>query len=1033
MKQTNPIAETANYIVLDQYERIPLLDGSYQSEAQLEEELISDLQRQGYKYAPEIRTPEALLKNVRVQIEHLNEISFTDEEWVRFCTEFVDSPGDSATEKAKKVHEYPVYDFIFDDGRMKNIYLFDKRNLSRNQVQVINQMEQTGSHTNRYDVTILINGLPLVHIELKRRGVAIREAFNQIHRYSKESFNGEASLYKYIQLFVISNGTDTRYFANTTKRDKNSFDFTMNWAQADNTPIKDLKDFTATFLQKETLLKVILTYSVLDVTDTLLVMRPYQIAATERILWKIRSSYEGKKGPDSKKGGYIWHTTGSGKTLTSFKAARLATELDFVDKVFFVVDRKDLDYQTMKEYQRFSPDSVNGSESTVGLKRNIERDDNKIIVTTIQKLTRLMKTEPDLEIYQRQVVFIFDEAHRSQFGEGQRLLSKRFKKYCQFGFTGTPIFTDNALDDRTTADIFGRELHKYVITDAIRDEKVLKFKVDYNDVRPRFKQIEQEQDVLKLNSTEYRKALFHPERIHEITSYILENFARKTHCTLDNRGGFNAMFAVSSVEAAKLYYEEFHRQQEGRSKRLRIATIFSFAPNEEQSQAGEISEENFEPEDMKDLTSKEFLQRAIGDYNQMYQTNYSIDSSSFQNYYRDLAQRMRDQQVDLLIVVGMFLTGFDAPRLNTLFVDKNLRYHGLIQAFSRTNRIYDSTKSFGNIVCFRDLEQATIDAITLFGNQNTRSVILEHPFGDYLDGYHDDATGKDFKGYAEVVSELRERFPDPVSIETDADKFAFVKLFGEYLRLDNTLQNYDEYTALRELQTLPSDDLEAQAALQAKYDLSDEAMERLRSQEVISVRDAQDYRSAYNDIRDWIHHGREPKEREESQLDWDQITFEVDLLKSQEINLDYILELVFEYNKRHGDKEQLIDEIRRIIRSSIEHRAKEELMVSFIQQLDLKGLTDQATLLADFYHYAQECQRIELATLIAEEDLQEEAAKRYIQHSLFRGYASENGTDLRSALPKMSPINPNYQPKKRRVLDRIRAFVDKYKGIGGDL
>lgn len=1032
MKQTNPIAETTNYIILDQYERLPQINGSYQSEAQLEEELISDLQRQGYKYAPEIRTPEALLKNVRAQIERLNEISFTDEEWVRFCTEFVDSPGDSATEKAKKVHEYPVYDFIFDDGRMKNIYLFDKRNLSRNQVQVINQMEQTGSHTNRYDVTILINGLPLVHIELKRRGVAIREAFNQIHRYSKESFNGEASLYKYIQLFVISNGTDTRYFANTTKRDKNSFDFTMNWAQADNTPIKDLKDFTATFLQKETLLKVILTYSVLDVTDTLLVMRPYQIAATERILWKIRSSFERKKGPDSRKGGYIFHTTGSGKTLTSFKAARLATELDFVDKVFFVVDRKDLDYQTMKEYQRFSPDSVNGSESTVGLKRNIERDDNKIIVTTIQKLTRLMKTEPDLEIYQRQVVFIFDEAHRSQFGEGQRLLSKRFKKYCQFGFTGTPIFTDNALDDRTTEDIFGIGLHKYVITDAIRDEKVLKFKVDYNDVRPRFKQIEQEQDELKLNSAEYRKALLHPERIREITSYILENFARKTHRTLGNSGGFNAMFAVSSVEAAKLYYEEFRRQQEGLSKRLRVATIFSFAPNEEQLQAGEVSEENFEPEAM-DLTSKEFLQRAISDYNQMYQTNYSIDSSSFQNYYRDLAQRMRDQQVDLLIVVGMFLTGFDAPRLNTLFVDKNLRYHGLIQAFSRTNRIYDSTKSFGNIVCFRDLEQATIEAITLFGNHHTRGVILEHPFGDYLDGYHDDATGKDFKGYAEVVSELRERFPDPISIETDADKFAFVKLFGEYLRLDNTLQNYDEYTALRELQTLPSDDLEAQAALQAKYALSDEAMERLRSQEVISVRDAQDYRSAYNDIRDWIHHGREPKEREESQLDWDQITFEVDLLKSQEINLDYILELVFEYNKRHGDTEQLIDEVRRIIRSSIEHRAKEELMVSFIQQMDLKGLTDQATLLADFYHYAQECQRIELATLIAEENLQEEAAKRYIQHSLLRGYASENGTDLRSALPKMSPINPNYLPKKRRVLDRIRAFVDKYKGIGGDL
>lgn len=1032
MKQTNPIAETTNYIILDQYERLTQINGIYQSEAQLEEELISDLQRQGYKYAPEIRTPEALLRNVRAQIELLNEICFTDEEWVRFCTEFVDSPGDGAMEKAKKIHEAPVYDFIFDDGHMKNIRLFDKKNLARNHVQVIRQLEQTGSYTNRYDVTILVNGLPLVHVELKRRGVAIREAFNQVHRYSKESFNGESSLYKYIQLFVISNGTDTRYFANTTKRDKNSFDFTMNWAQADNTPIKDLKDFTATFFQKEALLKVLLTYSVLDVSGTLLVMRPYQIAATERILWKICSSYQGKRGTGSKHGGYIWHTTGSGKTLTSFKAARLATELDFVDKVFFVVDRKDLDYQTMKEYQRFSPDSVNGSESTVGLKRNIERDDNKIIVTTIQKLTRLLKTESDLEIYQRQVVFIFDEAHRSQFGEGQRTLRKRFKHYYQFGFTGTPIFGDNALGDETTESVFGKQLHQYIITDAIRDEKVLKFKVDYNNVCPRLKAVEQEQDEVVLSGADYRKALLHPERIREVTAHILDRYPQKTHRTLGSREGFNAMFAVSSVEAAKLYYEELKRQQAGLARPLRVATIFSFAPNEEQSAQGELSDESLDPSAM-DQSSKEFLASAIADYNQLFSTNFSLDGASFQNYYQDIARRVRVREVDLLIVVGMFLTGFDAPCLNTLFVDKNLRYHGLIQAFSRTNRIYGSTKTFGNIVCFRDLEQATIEAITLFGNHHTRGVILEHPFGDYLDGYHDDATGKDFKGYAEVVSELRERFPDPVSIETDADKFAFVKLFGEYLRLDNTLRNYDEYTALRELQALPSDDLEAQTALQAKYDLSDEAMERLRSQEVISVRDAQDYRSAYNDIRDWIHHGREPKEREESQLDWDQITFEVDLLKSQEINLDYILELVFEYNKRHGDKEQLIDEIRRIIRSSIEHRAKEELMVSFIQQLDLKGLTDQATLLADFYHYAQECQRRELATLIVEEDLQEEAAKRYIQHSLIRGYASENGTDLRSALPKMSPINPNYLPKKRRVLERIRAFVDKYKGVGGDL
>lgn len=1032
MEKTTPIAETASYIVLDKYEAQPKTAQGYQSEAALEREFIEDLCRQGYEYAQHIKDPEALLRNVRLQIEHLNGMQFTDAEWQRFCLEYLDSPSDSFTEKARKVHVADCHDFRFDDGHMQNIRLFDRERPSRNRLQVINQMEQTGSSANRYDVTILVNGLPLVHVELKRRGVAIREAFNQIHRYSKESFNSDTSLYKYVQLFVISNGTDTRYFANTTKRDKSSFDFTMNWARADNSPIKDLKDFTATFFQKRTLLEVLLTYSVLDVDGRLLVMRPYQIAATERILWKIRSSYEAKRWSRPEGGGFIWHTTGSGKTLTSFKAAQLATRLDFIDKVFFVVDRKDLDYQTLKEYRRFDEHSVSGTTDTKGLQDCIARHDSKIIVTTLQKLTILLKKCADLPVYDQQVVFIFDEAHRSQFGEGQRMLRKRFKHYYQFGFTGTPIFVTNALGDETTTSVFGEQLHHYIITDAIRDEKVLKFKVDYNNVCPRLKAVEQEQDEVVLSGADYRKALLHPERIREVTAHILDRYPQKTHRTLGSREGFNAMFAVSSVEAAKLYYEELKRQQAGLARPLRVATIFSFAPNEEQSAQGELSDESLEPSAM-DQSSKEFLASAIADYNQLFSTNFSLDGASFQNYYQDIARRVRAREVDLLIVVGMFLTGFDAPCLNTLFVDKNLRYHGLIQAFSRTNRIYGSTKTFGNIVCFRDLEQATIDAITLFGNQNTRSVILEHPFGDYLDGYHDDTTGKDFKGYAEVVSELRERFPDPVSIETDADKFAFVKLFGEYLRLDNTLQNYDEYTALRELQTLPSDDLEAQAALQAKYDLSDEAMERLRSQEVISERDDQDYRSVYNDIRDWIRHGREPKEQEESQLDWDQITFEVDLLKSQEINLDYILELVFEYNKRHGDKEMLIAEIRRIIRSSIEHRAKEELMVSFIQQLDLKGLTDQATLLADFYHYAQECQRRELAALIAEENLQEEAAKRYIQHSLIRGYASENGTDLHKTLPKMGILSSNYLPTKKRVLERIRAFVDKYKGIGGDL
>ncbi|MFC2505696.1 MAG: HsdR family type I site-specific deoxyribonuclease, partial [Capnocytophaga ochracea] len=610
------------------------------------------------------------------------------------------------------------------DGHIQNIYLVDKKNIIRNKVQVINQFEQKGSHANRYDVTILVNGLPLVQIELKKRGVAIREAFNQVHRYSKESFNSESSLYKYLQLFVISNGTDTRYFANTVKRNKNSFDFTMNWAKADNTLIKDLKDFTATFFQKNTLLQVLLTYSVLDVSDTLLVMRPYQIAATERLLWKIKSAYQAKHWSSLEGGGYIWHTTGSGKTLTSFKAAQLATQLDFIDKVFFVVDRKDLDYQTMKEYQRFSPDSVNGSGSTAGLKQNLTKNDHKIIVTTIQKLNNLMRSEEHLPVYDQQVVFIFDEAHRSQFGEAQKNLKKKFKKYYQFGFTGTPIFPDNALGSETTASVFGRELHAYVITDAIRDEKVLKFKVDYNDVRPQFKGIETEQDEAKLSAAENKRLLLHPERIREIATYILRNFRLKTHRNEGSNKGFNAMFAVSSVEAAKCYYQELNALQKDSDRPLKIATIFSYTANEEQNAIGDITDETFEPSAM-DVSAKEFLEKVITDYNAMFKTSFSLESKSFENYYRDLSNRVKNQEVDLMIVVGMFLTGFDAPMLNTLFVDKNLRYHGLLQAYSRTNRIYNSTKSFGNIVTFRDLEKATIDAITLFGDKSTKNVILE--------------------------------------------------------------------------------------------------------------------------------------------------------------------------------------------------------------------------------------------------------------------------------------------------------------------
>ncbi|EPC3108900.1 HsdR family type I site-specific deoxyribonuclease, partial [Escherichia coli] len=785
---------------------------------------------------------------------------------------------------------------------------------------------------NRYDVTILVNGLPLVQIELKKRGVAIREAFNQIHRYSKESFNSENSLFKYLQLFVISNGTDTRYFANTTKRDKNSFDFTMNWAKSDNTLIKDLKDFTATFFQKHTLLNVLVNYSVFDVSQTLLVMRPYQIAATERILWKIKSSFTAKNWSKPESGGYIWHTTGSGKTLTSFKAARLATELDFIDKVFFVVDRKDLDYQTMNEYKRFSPDSVNGSENTAGLKRNLDKDDNKIIVTTIQKLNNLMKAESDLPVYNQQVVFIFDECHRSQFGEAQKNLKKKFKRYYQFGFTGTPIFPENALGSETTASVFGRELHSYVITDAIRDEKVLKFKVDYNDVRPQFKSLETETDEKKLSAAENQQAFLHPMRIQEITQYILNNFRQKTHRTFPGSKGFNAMLAVSSVDAAKAYYATFKRLQEEAAnksatyKPLRVATIFSFAANEEQNAIGEISDETFDTSAM-DSSAKEFLDAAIREYNSYFKTNFSTDSNGFQNYYRDLAQRVKNQDIDLLIVVGMFLTGFDAPTLNTLFVDKNLRFHGLMQAFSRTNRIYDATKTFGNIVTFRDLERSTIDAITLFGDKNTKNVVLEKSYAEYMEGFTDAATGEAKRGFMAVVSELEQRFPDPASIESEKEKKDFVKLFGEYLRAENILQNYDEFATLKALQQIDLSDPVAVEKFKAEHYVDDEKFAELQTIRLPAERKIQDYRSAYNDIRDWQRREKEAEKKEKSTTDWDDVVFEVDLLKSQEINLDYILGLIFEHNRQNKGKGEMIEEVKRLIRSSLGNRAKEGLVV----------------------------------------------------------------------------------------------------------
>lgn len=1026
------IAESNNFIVLDKYEKIEQSGAIYQTEADLERELIADLRNQGYEFLPDVKNSEALLANVRIQLQALNNMTFLDSEWFRFVETYLDNPNDSMIDKTRKVHDNYIHDFVFNDGHIQNIYLFDKQNLARNKVQVIQQFEQTGTHANRYDVTILVNGLPLVQIELKKRGIAIREAFNQIHRYSKESFNTENSLFKYLQLFVISNGTDSRYFANTTKRDKNSFDFTMNWAQKDNELIKDLKDFTATFLQKKTLLEVILRYSVFDTNNTLLVMRPYQIAATERILRKIQGAYQAKVWGKLESGGYIWHTTGSGKTLTSFKAARLATQLDFIDKVFFVVDRKDLDYQTMKEYQKFSPDSVNGSESTAGLKRNIERNDNKIIVTTIQKLNNLMKSEEYLEIYQKQVVFIFDEAHRSQFGEAQKNLKKKFKKFYQFGFTGTPIFPENALGAETTASVFGRELHSYVITDAIRDEKVLKFKVDYNDVRPRFKAIESELDESKLTAAENKEALLHPERIREISQYILDHFNQKTHRLIANGKGFNAMFAVSSVDAAKMYYETLNDLQKNCSQKLKIATIFSFAANEEQDAVGDILDESFEVSAMSS-SAKEFLEAAIKNYNDMFKTNFSVEGKAFQNYYRDLSNRVKRQEVDLIIVVGMFLTGFDAPTLNTLFVDKNLRYHGLIQAYSRTNRIYDATKTFGNIITFRDLEQPTIDAIKTFGdkNENLRNVVLEKSYKEYMDGFSDAETGETRTGYIEITRQLQQRFPHPDQIVSESDKKAFVKLFGEYLRVENILQNYDEFAALQALQNVDMENSQARENFKNRYHLDDEKIGEMQKITVPDIRIIQDYRSTYNDIRDWLRREKADKGKEKSLIVWDDIVFEVDLLKSQEINLDYILGLIFEKNKITKDKSALIEEVRRLIRSSIGNRAKESLLVDFIHHTDLDNIQDKVGIIDAFFTFAQEKQRREIDDLIVSEKLNEAAAKRYIKTSLKREYASENGTELNAVLPKMSPLNPQYLPKKQNVFQKISALVEKFRGIGG--
>ena len=995
------IAEMNNGIILANFKKdLKVRETSYQSEAELERNLISNLLSQGYERLF-VKSNKDLYKNLKIQIEKLNNISFSSSEWERFLLEYLDAPNDGMVEKTRKIQENHIYDFVFDDGVAKNIKIIDKKNIHNNFLQVTNQFCGEGKCNNRYDVTILVNGLPLVHIELKKRGVNLHEAFNQIHRYSKESFNSDNSLYKYVQIFVISNGTYSRYFANTTAKNKNNYEFTCEWADAKNKVICDLEDFTKTFFEKRVLLEVLTKYCVFDVNNTLLIMRPYQIAATERILWKIKSSYETKKAGRAEAGGFIWHTTGSGKTLTSFKAARLATNLDFIAKVFFVVDRKDLDYQTMKEYQRFQPDSVNGSKDTKELKRCIEKDDNRIVVTTIQKLNEFVKKNPNHEIYDKDCVLIYDECHRSQFGDAQKNIRKSFKKYYQFGFTGTPIFAENALGSETTSSIFGAQLHSYVITDAIRDGKVLKFKVDYNNIVPKFKTAEKEIDEKKLKKLE-NKMLLHPDRISEITKHILKVFDTKTHRNefydLKNRriNGFNAMFGVQSVDAAKLYYEEFEKQQKDLplEKRLKVATIYSFQANEEQIAIGEISEESFDVSAM-DSSAKEFLEKVIDDYNGYFKTNFSTNGNEFQNYYKDLSHRVKKKEVDLLIVVGMFLTGFDAPTLNTLFVDKNLRYHGLIQAFSRTNRILNKVKTFGNIVCFRDLEKQTQDAIKTFGDENSVNIILEKSYDEYMKGFKDEESGKITKGYIEICEELINKFPDPTEIELDADKKEFVEIFGELLKAENILRNFDEFESF---------------------------------EKIITDRQMQDMKSVYVDIRESILNSKRTENSQTDQIDFSDVEFQIDLLKSDEINLDYILALILEKSKEHDNIEELKKEVRRVIRSSLGTRAKEELIIKFINTTRLSELKNTDSILESFYNFARKEKYEKIKSLVLEENLKENS-RHFIERSINKGYVEYMGDELDKIIPPTSRRHGAREKKKEQVLDKIRKIVDVFVGI----
>ena len=1006
MCKYNVVMEMQNATVVSEYEPEKKRSDAYQSEAALEKEFIRMLTEQGYEYL-QIHDSETLVNNLRHQLELLNDYKFSESEWNRFFNNNIANNNDGIVEKTRKIQEDHIQVLKKDDGTSKNIYLLDKKNIHNNRMQVINQyVENDGNHDNRYDVTVLVNGLPLVHIELKRRGVALKEAFNQINRYQRDSFWAGSGLYEYVQIFVISNGTNTKYYSNTTreshikeqqqtrnksKKTSNSFEFTSYWADANNKVISDLVDFTRTFFSKHTILNILTKYCVFTSEELLLVMRPYQIVATERILNRIEVSTNYKKMGTIEAGGYIWHTTGSGKTLTSFKTAQLASNLDYIDKVIFVVDRKDLDYQTMREYDRFEKGAANGNRSTKILQKQLEDDTSRIIVTTIQKLSEFVKRNNNHPVFKKHLVLIFDECHRSQFGDMHKMIVNNFKNYHLFGFTGTPIFAKNATnksnpDFCTTEQAFGDKLHTYTIVDAINDGNVLPFRIDYvNTVKKKDGMTDKE--VQAINTEE---ALSSHERVSKIVEYIIEHFDQKTkrNSFYDLKGqrvnGFNSMFAVASIPMAKKYYLEFKKQLEEKHKDLTIATIYSFAANEEDTSDGILDDEGFETY-LLDQSSREFLDFAIGEYNKKFKTNFSSDGNGFQDYYKDLSDKVKHREIDLLIVVNMFLTGFDATTLNTLWVDKNLKQHGLIQAYSRTNRILNSVKSYGNIVCFRDLQQQTNDAIALFGDKNATGIVLLKSYEDYYYGYEDDK-GKKQIGYEERIAMLLQKYPLGEQIIGEQAKKEFIVAMGNILRLRNILSSFDKF----------------------------------KGNEILTDRDFQDYIGTYTDLYEEF----KPNAGDGESIK-DDLVFEMELVKQVEVNIDYILMLVAKYHQSNCTDKEILGSIDKAIKSSLTLRSKKELIDGFISKINAN--TD---VMKDWSKFVREQEESDLKNLILEENLNEEETRKFIENSFRDGQVKTTGTDIEKILPPMRRFGgSNRNERKQTIIERIMKFFEKYFGI----